>query len=200
MKTLVYHLAAANPVRTYPPAQGAEFIRLFLNAFPEWQVNVVGLNQRVKRKEPGNTVDELSILEFSPALDGLTAPRLSYPSTSEFTDLIPIVREADLVVGPDSAVVHLASAEPWAVPTISLWGPFAPNDRVKYYRRHYPIVGDGCTQSPCRTHEFALPVKRCERGGCNPWQEKEKTLGWCGALASITPEMILEKAREITLR
>jgi len=200
MRTLVYHLGAANPVRTYPPAQGAEFIRLFLTEFADWQIKVVGLNSRINRTEPGNAFDEEGEMLSDGNLSAHSRVDWLVDKTEDFMDLRPILQAADLLVCPDSAVMHLSAAD--SLPTISLWGPFDPNDRIQkdddepYYPKIYPIRGTGCTKSPCRTHSFSLPVDLCRSGGCEPFQPDGKTLGWCGSLASITPEMILEKCRE----
>lgn len=108
----------------------------------------------------------------------------------KFRDCIPLVRMARLVICPDSSIGHLAAAFP-SVPVISLWGLFHPNDRIKYYRNHHPLVGfSACPHAPCRSHEFKLPARKCIHAQAFDGQA-------CAALASITPEMIVVKAKEL---
>lgn len=110
--------------------------------------------------------------------------------TARFRNLIPIIHRAALVVCPDSSVGHLAAAFP-AVPVISLWGLFHPNDRIRYYRNHHPLfVPEACPHAPCRSHLFTLPFNKC-RDAAN-WSGAS-----CAALAAIRPEMVEEKAREL---
>lgn len=111
------------------------------------------------------------------------------PWTPRFRNLIPVVREASLVICPDSSIGHLAAAFPH-VPVISLWGLFNPNDRIKYYRNHHPLfVPDVCPHAPCRSHLFTLPAKCKDAPGFDGKS--------CAALAAITPEMVVEKAQQI---
>lgn len=111
--------------------------------------------------------------------------------TPRFRNLIPIIRDAALVICPDSSVGHLASAFP-KVPVISLWGLFHPNDRVKYYRNHHPLEQfSACPHAPCRSHMHSLPLEKCRDAAdnLNPTA--------CAVLRAITPEMIVAKAKEL---
>lgn len=109
---------------------------------------------------------------------------------ARFRNLIPLVRNASLVICPDSSIGHLAAAFP-EVPVISLWGLFHPNDRIKYYRNHHPIfLPEACPHAPCRSHLFTLPVPKCHDA---PTYDGKS----CAALAAIKPEMVVEKARQI---
>lgn len=185
-KFLVYQLGAANSNRTYPPEQGGEFLRQFLERFPDWNVVLVGLDKTgadsaalwgtlgVKRKTE-RVLDLINDLR-------------------NFRSLIPLVAAAGLVVCPDSSIGHLAAAFP-SVPVISLWGLFAPDDRAKYYPNHHPLwPREVCPYAPCRNHEFTLPVKLCSQAT----NATEGTNGkWCHVLRAVTPELILAKAEQI---
>lgn len=193
MKYLVYHMAAANPVRTYPPELGAKFLNLFHREFREWIIKIVGRNDRVNRLEPGNNINEEEVLKQHLEI----GPWIECPETKNFNELKPIIRNAGLVVCPDSSISHLVAAYP-EVPAISLWGPFHPDDRAKYYTNHTKLFGSGCDHAPCRCHDFQLPINKCRLGGDGPWlMAGDKTLGWCNALGSIQPETILATAKSI---
>lgn len=111
----------------------------------------------------------------------------------KFRNTIPLVKHAALVICPDSSIGHLAAAFP-SVPVISLWGLFHPNDRIRYYRNHHPLTGfSACPHAPCRSHEFILPKRRCKDA---PTFDGKS----CAVLASITPEMIVAKAKELLER
>lgn len=181
-KYLVYQFGAANPNRTYPFAQAREFIIGFLMEHPDWEVVVVGVDDDgISRIFPD--AGELADLPLVNLVN-----RLQW-----FRSLMPLVRDAGLVVCPDSSIGHLAAAFP-GVPVISLWGLFSPNDRAKYYTNHHPLWPQAvCPVSPCRNHEFKLPEKFCRTATNAPKGEQK----WCNVLRAITPEMILAKAREI---
>lgn len=185
-KFMVYQLGAANPNRSYPAALGDEFIRAFLAEYRDWHVVVVGLDKE------GNEIAKLRrVLN-----DGGGRAHNLVNGLKGFRSLIPIVHNAGLVVCPDSSIGHLAAAFP-EVPVISLWGPFAPADRAKYYENHYPIFPQAmCPHAPCHNHEFTLPDKLC-RAATNATPGKQVA---CNVLRAITPEMIMEQARELIKR
>lgn len=161
---IVVQRNSSNPNRTYPHA---------------WE-----LEGRLARMLPTFVVGDRDQHPVNPSAIDLRG------KTPRFRNLIPIVSRASLVVCPDSSVGHLAAAFP-AVPVISLWGLFHPNDRVRYYRNHHPLDGfAACPHAPCRTHLFTLPFNQCRDAA--EWTGKS-----CAALGSIRPERIEEKARDI---
>lgn len=106
-----------------------------------------------------------------------------------FRNVIPHVKNAALVICPDSSIGHLAAAFPH-VPVISLWGLFHPGDRIRYYRNHHPIVGfRACPHAPCRSHLFVLP-HQCKDAPSFDGKS-------CAALAAISPEVVIAKAKEL---
>lgn len=183
-KTLVYQLGAANPNRTYPPEFGAEFVEAFLCEFPAWRVVVVGLDKEGK--------DWSRFFDSVPALKSNGRCLDLVNRLRQFRSLIPLVRQAGLVVCPDSSIGHLAAAFP-KVPVISLWGLFAPADRAKYYPNHRALwPREVCPHAPCHNHDFALPLKLC-RDATNAMPKPES----CAVLRAISPRKLLETAREI---
>jgi ADP-heptose:LPS heptosyltransferase len=192
---LVYQLQASNPVRTYPPELAAQFIRRWVAERPDWPVVIVGQNERQKNRAfPNESRDELSVLLDGIRGHGGTVANL-VGETKGFRETFPIVANAGLVVCPDSSIGHLAAAFP-AVPVVSLWGAFAPNDRVRYYANHHPLTGHrACPHAPCRSHLFTLPRWQCREAAGN-WHLPDA--GYCNALASITPDAIFEAANRLT--
>lgn len=179
-KYLVYQLGAANPNRTYPFDQAREFILGFLQEYPDWHAVVVGVDDGGLSRIFPNGAHMLPVVDLVNKLQ-------------RFRSLIPLVRDAGLVVCPDSSIGHLAAAFP-NVPVISLWGLFSPNDRAKYYTNHHPLwPQEVCPFSPCRNHEFALPQKFCALA-TNATKGEQK---WCNVMRAVTAEMILAKAKEI---
>jgi ADP-heptose:LPS heptosyltransferase len=179
-KYLVYHLTPANKNRCYPPEQGFQFIRMFLDSYPDWRVLIVGKN----------SFDFLSELPWSMMDDKRILNAIN--KTGSFRDMIPVLERASLLVAPDSSIMHLAACFP-SLPVISLWGLFHPHDRVTYYPNHYALSKfDVCGVAPCHNHEFNLPINDCKKAV--NWTA---SLEYCAALAAITPDDILGKAKEI---
>lgn len=168
-KLVVIQWSASNPNRNYPHM--LELVKLMCATFPyPTHVAVVG---------------DLDGPRWGPEVQANDLRG----ETARFRNLIPIIKHAALVICPDSSVGHLAAAFP-SVPVISLWGLFHPHDRVKYYTNHHPMTGfAACPHAPCRSHEFKLPAK------CKDAPTSDGTS--CAALASITPESIVAKAKEL---
>jgi len=109
--------------------------------------------------------------------------------TKKFREIIPWVANAGIVLCPDSSVGHLAACFP-EVPVVSLWGSYSPEDRVKWYPNHIPIVGakEACRFAPCRHGLHREPPRNlCERSPIdnpNAWV--------CNTLKSIPAEFIKE--------
>lgn len=182
-KYLVYQLGAGNANRTYPPAQGGEFVRQFLNAYPGWTVVLVGIDRE------GN-----QLREFMDAVGPWQEEVVCLVNQlRHFRSLIPLVQNAGLVVCPDSSIGHLAAAFP-RVPVISLWGLFAPSDRAKYYPNHRTLWPRTiCPHAPCHNHEFKLPQKLCAAAK-NAESGEQK---WCNVLRAISPKDIGEMVESI---
>ena len=91
-----------------------------------------------------------------------------------------VVSMAKLVVGPDSSAIHFAACID--VPCISLFGPFDPDSRVKYYKNHVAIWGgrDHCAAAPCYNFAEDLPRHKCP----SPKQE------FCEVFNGITGDKI----------
>jgi ADP-heptose:LPS heptosyltransferase len=102
-----------------------------------------------------------------------------------FRESCAILATCDVVVGPDSALVHVAGA--LDVPCVALYGPFPWQFRTAYATQTFALQGS-CPVSPCFHHV------RPGLGEFPEWGPCDKT-GRCEALAGIPPERVV---REVT--
>jgi len=173
---ILIHLCPNNLNRAYPPGGTEEVVRQLVDEFPDHDVVLVGTNLNPEFKEmEKHALDAISIVD----------------KTKSFRDLIPFVENASAIICPDSSIMHLAACFP-DTPVVSLWGLFDPNDRMKYYPNNTPLRGT-CPHSPCRDHNFHLPTEQCK----DAWKVPKDQVKWCHALASISPETIVSKVKEV---
>ncbi len=98
-----------------------------------------------------------------------------------------LVAGAALVVGPDSSAIHLAAAS--STPCLSIWGPFSPQSRVKYYPNHLAIWHPGmCDNAPCYNYMEALPAHKCPNG---------KEQKWCECYEGVTAAEVDDKVSQL---
>jgi ADP-heptose:LPS heptosyltransferase len=176
---IVYHMSPKNENRCYPPKLAQKMLNLLAKETGKL-ILVVGV-------DPDGKYDWI--------FDGMSSLVVNMlEKTKNFRELIPIVERASLVICPDSAIMHLAACFP-NVPIISLWGVFHPDDRAKYYTNNHPIFHpECCPTAPCRDHNFVLPFEQCKDADGSP---PKSLIEWCRVLGSITPEEIVEKAKEL---
>lgn len=112
--------------------------------------------------------------------------------TRRFREIIPWVKNAGIVLCPDSSVGHLAACFP-EVPVVSLWGSYHPNDRVKWYSNHIPLMMNGiCPFSPCRYGLVQEPPRAC----CERSKGDEPQNWVCNSLKAIPEELITKTLLE----
>lgn len=169
----VYHWSPDNPVRAIPEIQAKEIIRKVSN---DTGLRCVVIGKSEVGKE----------IEFQGNI-------LNLMDKTAFRQLIPILHRARAVVCPDSSMGHLAAAMP-GTPVVSLWGPFAPYDRVSTYPNHHPIFPrEVCPHSPCRWHGFTIPVAE----KCKDASNHVRGVTHCNVLRAITPEEVSAKVRKV---
>lgn len=109
-----------------------------------------------------------------------------------FRQSAAVVSQCDVLLGSDSALVHVAAA--LDVAGVALFGPFPWQLRTAYSPSIRAIQGNvGC--SPCQHH--ANPPM----GDHFPSHCPTKTKGYCALLADITPERVVsavERACKVT--
>ena len=181
-KYILIHLCPNNLNRAYPPGGTQEVVLQLALRFPEHQIVLVGTSLSPRFEEMVKTLQGSDVQKQIVSL---------VDKTKSFRDLIPFVQNASAIVCPDSSIMHLAACFP-DTPVVSLWGLFHPWDRMKYYVNNHPLMGD-CPHSPCRDHNFHLPTEQCK----DAWKMPKEKVMWCHALASIDPEIICDKVREV---
>jgi ADP-heptose:LPS heptosyltransferase len=177
--TVGLHLRASSPIRTYPlessllvaATLGAAGARVFLlGAEGDWE-------KTVGRKLSPSA-------EFK-NVDNLCGRFRTINHTAAFLSRL------DLLIGPDSALVHFAGA--LDVPTVALYGPFPGAVRTKYYPRCVTLEGRYATKpgeeecAPCFKHG-PLPCPRAGEGGASP------------CLRNLEPEAVVRAAVGILAR
>lgn len=171
VRYVVLQASPNNPVRAWPDEHGSELVRRLREA----GVLVVIVGSGVTPAETaGAARGDAGVMDL-------------VGKTRRFEHLIPIVAGAACVVCPDSSIGHLAAAFP-SVPVVSLWGPFDPRDRVRYYSNHRPLSAfDVCPYAPCRPHSFEIPQSRC-KDATNATAGEQRA---CNALRAVTPARVV---------
>jgi ADP-heptose:LPS heptosyltransferase len=170
---IVYQLQASNHNRSYPPGQAAEFVNAYLDRNQGHSVVLVGESKNNALMDFGSTARRPGVVNL-------------VDRTASFRSLYPLVESARCVVGPDSSVAHLSAA--FGTKTVTMWGLFHPNDRVKFYPNHTALNRfEVCPFAPCHNHDFELPVNQCRAAANNPSANPK----FCNALRAITPAEIL---------
>lgn len=171
--TVGLHLRASSPIRTYPlesslvvaAVLGAAGARVFLlGAEGDWAKTV------------GRKLSPSAKLEN---VDNLCGRFRTMDQTVAFLSRL------DLLIGPDSALVHFAGA--LDIPTVALYGPFPGAVRTKYYPRcitlegRYAIRPDVQECAPCFKHG-PNPCPKAGEDGASP------------CLRNLEPEAVIRAA------
>jgi hypothetical protein len=118
-------------------------------------------------EKTGLTVLCMDDLPLKPDVKTLVS---AYPNAIDISTKIKNVRQygallgkANLVIGPDSSAIHFAAVT--GTPCLSLWGPFDPEARVKYYQKHIALwTPEKCPNAPCYNYLQNLPFHKCPDG------------------------------------
>lgn len=171
-KYVLWHVCPSSPPRMVPPTNQEEAIRLIAD-----KIDVVLVGRQPVA--PKLQIEHERVHDWT-------------EKTGNWRALIPMIREAECVVAPDSSVLHATAAFP-DVPLVGLWGSYAPEDRAKYYTNHTAVTGfDACPFAPCRTPKSDFPLEKCRQS--IGWVES--TMPWCSAMR-IPAERISKKVVEL---
>lgn len=168
-KRVGVQIRAGGAARSYPEHQLKKMVRLFYDA--GWEIFLFGM--------PGDANAQ--------SIDRMT---FCNRENHTFRQTVAIMASCDVIVGPDSSLIHVAGA--LDLPAIALYGPFPWQLRTAYSPSIVALNDhSGCDISPCfhtslRGVAHAFPSS----GPC------AKT-GFCTALAAIPPERILAKAERL---
>jgi ADP-heptose:LPS heptosyltransferase len=74
-----------------------------------------------------------------------------------------MIANSRLTVAPDSLAIHFAAAN--QVPCLSVWGPFDPQSRIKYYPKQIGLAHpEKCPNAFCYNYMPMLPIHKCPKG------------------------------------
>jgi len=123
-------------------------------------------------------------------LPGQNPPNLKNLSEHDLTfrQSCAVVNGADVFLGGDSALLHVAGA--LGVPAVGLYAPFPWQLRTRYAPTTHALTGN-LSCSPCFHHPN--PARR----NWFPDHCPTKTKGYCGALAEIKPERIVSLVQKV---
>lgn len=168
-KIAMYQLSASSPVRSLPPGDSVFLLKKLAEAHPDWKWLAL---------HDAYVPNEYSLMTEEAAKEYKNI--VSYNSQN-LRELWILASRAEVVVGPDSMMVHVAGS--MSVPCVGLWGPIHPGIRVKYYKRHIAIYHKNvCPSASCNTYRHAFP-KICPR------MDKRRV---CECLAAISPDNVIE--------
>lgn len=138
----VYQPAASTPLRSFAPETSLFFLEKLAEASNlVWYVTIddgtpkpyVDLAKELEKK-----VKNVKIVQL-----GLRS-------------LWALVQQAELVVGPDSMLLHAAGA--CGTPAVSVCGPIGPDYRFKYYPKQTHLwKPEACPMAPCFCHGQTFP-------------------------------------------
>lgn len=116
---------------------------------------------------------------------GTVRPNVQLYNQPILRDLWALTTQASIVIGPDSMMVHVAGS--MDIPCVGLWGPCKPDNRVKYYKNHFPVwKKEVCQFSPCFAYAGTFPRY------CPP--RPNRTV--CECLGSIAPANVIEQVKK----
>ena len=164
-KRIAIQVQAGHQCRTYPGEQLQEVVALLLQR--KWEVFLVGARGEFNA----------TIAENQQFLHDLTTWNPTFRQSAAF------LTTCDVVLGPDSSLIHAAGA--LNVPAVGLFGPFPWQLRTKYSPSVYALQGNGSC-APCfHTSHFGQLLYPAD-GPC-------ARTGRCEVLKSLSPDRVVAK-------
>lgn len=158
---------ASTPVRSWPEQHIANFVQACLML--GWEVFLFGSPGSVHSAGAARLLTNLTQLESPP----------------ELRESIAIMGTCDVLVAPDSSLIHIAGA--LGIPAVGLYGPFPWKLRTAYAPTTKSLTGVGFC-SPCFHHtkgEHIFPTDGpCQKSGI------------CNVLGTITPERVMTATKQ----
>lgn len=167
LRRICIQAGSQSVARNYPE-QGMNAVASALHA-KGWEIFIMGAKGELK-------------MDDSERLRNLAAHGIT------FRQSCAVINNADVVLGPDSALIHVAGA--LGIPAVGLYGPFLHKLRTAYCPTTFSIQGHGPC-APCFHH--VNPSKNNIFPDNGPCQKS----GRCDVLASIKPEQIVAKIESI---
>lgn len=168
-KRAAIQIKASAPTRTYPLGLNAEVARQLIGR--GYEVFLMGQRGDL----PGKKADVENLIDLIDA--GLS-----------FRESCAVLNTCDVVIAPDSALLHVAGA--LGVPAVGLYAAFPWQLRTQFSPKTHSLRGIGeC--APCFHHTNQA------RQNLFPKHCPTKDLGFCGVLALIKPDEVVATAEQI---
>ncbi len=164
---------ASTPTRTYETEKWIEVIRGL------WTKNCEIFLLGAPGEISGFDSEENAVVDIY----NMTSIPLSFRQSAA------VLATADLFIGVDSSLLHVAGA--LEIPSISLHGSVPAKLRTQNLPKNHPIEGnlDKCEIAPCYHHQKGNQVF--------PEDEVCEKTGYCEVLNSIPPTQVVEKAVQL---
>lgn len=169
VRRVCMQVGASAKCRQYPIAQFGQVAEELIEK--GWEVFVLGAPGELKS-------------EAKPNFYNLTAPNLH----TTFRQSCAVINNADVFIGNDSALLHIAGA--LMIPAIGLYGPFPWELRTKYAELTHSFQGKGPC-SPCFHHMNPM------LGNQFPENCPSGAKGFCQVLGTIDVKRIVSKVEAI---
>jgi len=144
-------IAASSPIRTFP---SEKIVKVCHEIIKEEKVKII-LFGSLAQIEAGMNIKLSLPVEYQ--------NKILISAEQRFTlrDSMAVTRHCDLIVAPDSAMIHIAGA--LRVPVIGLYGPFPADLRMRYYYNALALnASPAC--APCFIHDH----DPCPKGSPSP--------------------------------
>ena len=173
---IVFAPSATNKVRSLPPPVVEKALYALGDYAAKLEIPILVLDNKALASEIAQSVKRIpNAVNLAGAL---ASPRL----------LISLIAGANVVLGPDSAALHIAAA--FEIPAIGIWGPFSPYSSCAYFPRQIHLFHpEACPNAPCYNYLPDLPVTKCPRGLEQPH---------CEVFEPVTVEEIFEALKTIS--
>lgn len=170
----IYQLSSTSPIRSLGQDQSISILSALASEFPD--TGWIAIYDLFVAKE---------LVEKAKAL---TQKNIKVVSFESLRILWATIAMADICVGPDSMIVHVAGS--MGTPTVGLWGSMPPSSRVRYYKNHVPIWHQNtCQFSPCFVSTHVFPDY------CPPLPEPRTQ---CAVMGAISWEEVCQAVRKLT--
>ncbi len=189
----IFQLSCANPVRSLTPSNSAYLLLQLAEEFPD--IHWYAISDEFVPKE----YSEMLVCracdgkndpygKVCPTCEGqkVLAKNIELYTSQSLRELWAMTTRAQIVVAPDSMMVHVAGA--LGVPCVGLWGMVDPMNRVRYYTKHAAVwKRKVCPFSPCYAYAATFPKY------CPPANPRVS----CDVLAAITPKDVIDAVRSL---
>lgn len=173
----LYQLSSANPVRGLTPNDSVFLAMKLAEAHPD--IHWLCLHDEFIPPDYVKTLNDETAKRSLKNIEAFCAPNLR--------ELWALTEHVSVVVSPDSMMAHIAGS--FGTPCVGLWGPTAPDRRMRYYKNHHPIWHKSfCPHSPCFVYSATFPRY------CPPRPAQRNT---CDVLAGIGPQEVCALVEKI---